>query len=506
VIQRLTARGAERGVLLLSIQPIHVDRIFTGSKLFELRRRLPRAPFDTVYLYQTGNGGIVGGFDVVAIHESAVDQLWDTVGAAGTTKDRFDAYFQGSERGFAIEVRNPFRFVQPISLAELRREFPGFRVPQGSAWLAPSHPLAHLLREHRQHVRAARTNRSVVLRGIRGRERSSYRQLVTDEISRHYDEISSEFADFNLRVHDAGLDPFGFLTESKEVLTACDERQQPIGFTTLTRKRGGAVKSGPTVLFPSHRGMGYGAAVRRAIEDRVRASDGRKLYCTAPDVAPNVVRYLLRSGMRIEAHLARHYTDRHGELVFGKLLGKAGSPVTYVVTRSNKRGKPQDPKNLPERALGKQVTAMFAATWFAPDTDFMLKVIRTAASKRKRRHPKPRTLVCAGDGDECIAAVLLVSKRGGAAKALLLRATNHRETLSALIRAAEDRARELGRRKLYYIHPIDDTLALRLLRKARYVPEGLLLEPYVPGQDAVVLAKFVSVESAAGLPVPVMSL
>jgi predicted transcriptional regulator len=475
-------------VLLLSIHPMHVERIFAGTKRYELRRRLPRQPFSTVYLYQTGKTGIVGGFDVSAIHEASKGKLWKTVGAAATPKERFDAYFLNTERGYAIEIRDPFRFAEPVTLQDLRRQFKGFAPPLGYVLLDAQHPLAVFLQERRRGT-PSHPPRVVSLRKIRPAEHKAYEELVTAEISRNYDEIDARFAEFNLRVHAAGVDPFGFLTESKEVLVICDDQRRTIGFTTLTSKRGGAVKSGPTILFRPYRQMGYGAATRQAIEARVRSKGMRKLYCTAPEIAPDVVQYLLASGMRIEAHLERHYTDRHNELVLGKVLTASRPRREHDVTRTQGRGKVVDPTGLPHRELVQQIEAMFTATWFSPRSNFMVRVIESALED-KPGHPKPRTLVCAAAGRECIAAVLLVSKRGGAAKVLLLRATDDRQTVMRLIRQAEQRGRELERRKLFFLHPIEDARGVWLLRQAGYVPEGLLREPYTPGQDVIVLSKF----------------
>lgn len=75
-------------------------------------------------------------------------------------------------------------------------------------------------------------------------------------------------------------------------------------------------------------------------------------------------------------------------------------------------------------------------------------------------------------------------------KALLLRSTNHESSLAQLIATANECASTLEQRKIYYLHPVDDTLILKLLRKDGFAFEGLLRAPYVRGQDVVVASKF----------------
>ena len=53
--------------LVLSIRKEHVERIFNGSKKYELRKQLPRDGFKRVFLYESGGTGLVGYFDATAM-------------------------------------------------------------------------------------------------------------------------------------------------------------------------------------------------------------------------------------------------------------------------------------------------------------------------------------------------------------------------------------------------------------------------------------------------------
>jgi hypothetical protein len=103
---------------------------------------------------------------------------------------------------------------------------------------------------------------------------------------------------------------------------------------------------------------------------------------------------------------------------------------------------------------------------------------------------KPIQLVGVAERMRIIALVLLVPKRGGAVKALLLSNTENPKTLRELLVLAERRVIKARKRKLYFIHPIEDNKALSSLAKNGYTAEGILRSPYREGQDAVVYSRF----------------
>jgi predicted transcriptional regulator/GNAT superfamily N-acetyltransferase len=481
-------------VLLLSIQSPHAERIFSGSKHFELRKALPRRPIRRVYLYVTGGVGVVGCFDVADVLRHPVAQLWRLVGLGATTRERFFRYFADAQEGCAIEIRNPLRFDLPVPLRVLQLDNPSLIAPQSYLVLGRGHAILGLLETKRRE--AMRTQPpSVHLREIADEERGVFRKLVQKHIGANYDDIDDSFALRTLQVHDVGKDPAGFFTTRKEVLAVENLRGRCIGFTTLTYKSGAAVKTGPTVLLPAYRGKGYGQAMRRAIEERARAAGARKVYCTSPDTAIDTVRYLLASGMRVEAHLARHYSQSHDELVFGKLLVADAGPEDEVVTRSRRKGIIADPVAFRRKDLTSAFKEMFEQVWHPVTAAYAKRIVaevlgRVRAPRANVLPAKPKAMVCAGSRGRCIAAVVLLPKRGGAVKGVLLRSTDHALTIEKLLKAATESAREAGHRKFYFLHPVDDFSAVRLFRGLGFTLEGLLRAPYVQGRDVVVAAKF----------------
>jgi hypothetical protein len=123
-------------------------------------------------------------------------------------------------------------------------------------------------------------------------------------------------------------------------------------------------------------------------------------------------------------------------------------------------------------------------------TRFLAKsIVSTGGLLKGPYEEKPCRLLCFGKGTRCVALTLVVPKRGGAVKALLLSDTRHRRTLRSLVNCLETQLRAAGKRKVYFVHPSDDHEIVNVLKSCSYNVEGLLQEPYRKGQDAVVLAK-----------------
>jgi predicted transcriptional regulator len=477
--------------LLLSIRPEHAHRIFTGSKRFELRKVVPATDFNRVFLYETGGAGIVGWFDVGEIIRQPIDKLWRTVGNAATSRDRFVAYFSSAREGYAISIRNARRFENPISANGLNGDRLKLQPPQSFIILEPGQPFWTLLESERQRM-LRRELPTVRLRKIGSSQRSMYKKLVMKHVGAHYEGIDESFAEANLRIHDLGFDPAGFFTTKKEVLSISNDREVCIGFTTLTYKSGGCVKTGPTMLLPQHRSRGYGQATRRAIEEYVLGFRARKLYCTCPETSGETIRYLLASGMRVEAHLANHYSTTHNELVFGKLLVMDEGKISFVSASSSVACEVADPNTLDRRQLVRDFKEMFERIWPPVSDGFVRELLRQSVEqKATEHHEKPKRLICVGKGGRVFGAVVLLPKRGGAVKGLLLRNTSHQETLRKMIDGALEMVTELGGRKLYFLHPIVDAETILFLKSQGFQAEGLLVAPYVPGQDVAVMSRFV---------------
>lgn len=123
--------------LILSIHEVHAERIFRKQKSFELRKMLPKQPFSKVFLYQTGGKGLVGVFDVAKVLKDDPKSLWEIVGESATAKDRFFTYFAERSAGYAIQIKRPVRFANPVKRELLEKRAERFTAPMSFLLAAP---------------------------------------------------------------------------------------------------------------------------------------------------------------------------------------------------------------------------------------------------------------------------------------------------------------------------------------------------------------------------------
>lgn len=479
--------GEPPPILLLSIKSLHADRIFKGEKHFELRKTLPKKRFGRVYLYESGGRGIVGCFDAGNVVQYPVDELWRAVGERATTRERFDAYFRGWKKGYAIEILSPLKFSQPIFPPALRDAEPSFTAPQSYLLLPHTETLYGVLEERR---REQLGRRAIRLERIGPADHQSFVSLVTSEICRNYDEITPDFAGMLLRLDSLGEDPNGIFTTSKEVFSVFDATQGLVGFTTLTFKLGGSAKTGPTILFHEFRGKGYGTSLRRELIRYAKGRGVRKLYCTCPDTEYPVIRHLLGNGFRVEAHLASHYRNEHGELVFGLLLDTREHPHVEAPQRGSFVAETTSPDTFPAKALVAATQRLLSESGYQMDAGRAALLVRRAKEQPDQPYEsKPISMVCLEYKNECVGLSILIPKRGGATKVILASATSDTRSIEGLLTESEERQRLRGRRKLYVAHPITDEDIVAVLLRSGYQSEGVLRQPYVPGLDALVMSK-----------------
>ena len=115
----MTDSPIARHTLLMSIHPEHAERIFSGQKTVELRRRRPRVlAGNAVVLYVSSPvRAVMGSFIVEKVVEGKPDDLWPQVRRrCGLSREAFDAYFRGATTAFGIFFRGASRWERPISL------------------------------------------------------------------------------------------------------------------------------------------------------------------------------------------------------------------------------------------------------------------------------------------------------------------------------------------------------------------------------------------------------
>lgn len=116
--------------VILSIKPRFARAIMDGSKRYEFRRRIfKNENVDTAYIYATSPvKKIIGRIEIARIIEADLARLWKLSSEySGLQEEEFLSYFDGLERGFAIEIEDVLEFDEPI---DPRKMLPNFVAPQ----------------------------------------------------------------------------------------------------------------------------------------------------------------------------------------------------------------------------------------------------------------------------------------------------------------------------------------------------------------------------------------
>ena len=128
-----------------SIKPRYGDRLVSGCKTVEIRKRAVRAPAGArIWIYATSpRQQVVASARLKATASAAPDEIWRTFGdRSGIDRREFDAYVGDVGLVSALTLTEIDEFDTPLCL---RGEAPGFRPPQSYAILRHAGLLAALL-------------------------------------------------------------------------------------------------------------------------------------------------------------------------------------------------------------------------------------------------------------------------------------------------------------------------------------------------------------------------
>ncbi|MFP8834390.1 hypothetical protein ACLIJR_08985 [Hydrogenophaga sp. XSHU_21] len=481
--------------ILLSILKEHSDRIFNGIKRFELRKIIPKNVPRRVFVYEAeGSKSIVGHFVVDQILSGPPPELWEHVGPSASSRARFFKYFAGRSQAYAYEIGETVRYRSPIPITRLQELDARISVPQSFQYIDFLSPSRKLLIQEAQSAALNDLDASIALQHIEPKNEQQFIELVERHISGSYQETGAAYARKLLEIDASGDDPEGIITQSKLILQVLVEGQMA-GFVVLTEKAGGALKTGPTLFFDEFQRQGIGVHLRSCLHKYARAMGYRKVYCTFPANKIASSKYLLSAGYRVEAHLRKHYHPDHDELVFGYSLSKYRFP-----SPGTRRGLAEllDIRRLEtfDAEVVQFLEEQFAAEVCPIPSGWAAEQVRVAAACTKGSHRsssfKPRWIFVAR-GIAIEAVCIVIFKRGGSAKLIILTSTANPVGLNSLLGTVE---RSIIRSKFFvrkvYTHVrVGDVEVFSALFGRGYSPEGLLDRPYVDWHDTVVVGKLI---------------
>jgi predicted transcriptional regulator len=117
------AEGPPERALFISVKPHYANAILDGRKTVELRRTRPNLPNGSlVILYSsTPTRAVVGWAELTGVRSGTPIEIWDGYGAAAAIEELdYDAYFDGTDQAFALELNCVVAAVQPIPLSVIR--------------------------------------------------------------------------------------------------------------------------------------------------------------------------------------------------------------------------------------------------------------------------------------------------------------------------------------------------------------------------------------------------
>lgn len=118
----------------LSIKHIYAQRIISGEKTIELRKRpLGMEVGNLILLYETAPDSIIrGGFIAGQTVSLPVSKMWNQYNSMmGVEKEFYDSYFKNREVAYGTFVYQSFCFGS-LTLEEIQKLCPGFVPPQAT--------------------------------------------------------------------------------------------------------------------------------------------------------------------------------------------------------------------------------------------------------------------------------------------------------------------------------------------------------------------------------------
>lgn len=471
--------------IFLTIRPMHAKAIYAGKKRAELRKSFPANDIKLVFLYETKPvEAVTGAFIVQFARKMAVDKIAATSPRFGVGSDRVEAYFGKRQDGWLVSIAAAIKFTQKVKISELQRINHRFHVPQVFTYLLSSEASSQLLQG--RFMEEIGKQKLLKMAPLRKANVLKFRDIVLSEVSKNYEEIDDKFLEQLLDSEQEGR--AAFTTTKKEVLEV-RLKNELAGFSVLSWKNYGAVKTGPTALFPSYRGFGLGQLVRQNIYRRASRGKARKVYCTCPSTATGTLNYLLNSGMRIEAVLERHLHRDRDEYVLGYEVGTKGQRELFswgvkVGERKLARIQTVSSESTELKKASRYFARHMAEWYFQPPKGFEANIedgVRLADEQADVSR-KPKRLVIGSLANGRIAiAVLATAKRSDMVKLNIVSDRDDRGIARKVLQWVVEQCS--AARRVYCTVPVSASSTICALADIGFKTEGILRQPFVSGSD-----------------------
>ncbi len=124
--------------VLLSIKPQYVEKIISGEKRYEFRKKeFKRKDINTIVVYSSGNvRKLVGEINFTSILCDTPSIIWQkTQAKSGMTEDCFMQYYMNKDKAYAIAIDSFRPYKEPIDIIA---KYPGVKAPQSYRYIDES--------------------------------------------------------------------------------------------------------------------------------------------------------------------------------------------------------------------------------------------------------------------------------------------------------------------------------------------------------------------------------
>ena len=106
--------------ILLSVNPEYVERIFSGIKCYEYRKRLPKGNVEKIIVYSTHPVmKVIGEVEVTDLISGSPTAVWErTKKNAGISREKYRKYFKGCKIAYAHQLGKAITYDIPKSLSD----------------------------------------------------------------------------------------------------------------------------------------------------------------------------------------------------------------------------------------------------------------------------------------------------------------------------------------------------------------------------------------------------
>ena len=106
--------------ILMSIKPEYVNKIFSGEKKYEYRKRKCKQKIDRIVVYSSSPvQKVVGELKIKQVLCDNKNTIWNKTNKyCGTSKNKYDNYFKDCENAVAYEIEKAILYDNPKYLSD----------------------------------------------------------------------------------------------------------------------------------------------------------------------------------------------------------------------------------------------------------------------------------------------------------------------------------------------------------------------------------------------------